>query len=115
MKTPRERLDPELAAALALLPMTQGQLRAPLFDLSDIAGTRAAIGQMASDTSVSAELFDAKRPDGAGVSIGLLRPTIRPAPLPVLALVSRRLRKVPRRGGRNSAAFRCPAESAKTL
>jgi acetyl esterase/lipase len=88
MLTPRERLDPELAAALAALPMTEGRL----FDLSDIAGTRAAICQMAAadaaaaiaDTSVSVEVFDAVGSGGPNVSIRLFRPTVRPASLPAL-------------------------------
>ena len=88
MKTPRERLDPELAAALAALPMTDGNL----FDLRDIAGTRGAIGLMAAadataaaaDTSVTVEVVQATRSTGPEVSIRLFRPAIRPAALPLL-------------------------------
>jgi acetyl esterase/lipase len=88
MKTPREKLDTELATALAALPMSEGRL----FDLRDIAGTRAAIDQMAAadasaaaaDTAVTVEVIEAGVSPGHHVSIRFFRPATRHAALPVL-------------------------------
>ena len=76
MKTASERIDLQLAEALAALPKSA----AGIFDLNDIAGTRAAIHEMADaanaaaadDGSVSIATLEARHGIGPTVSLRLL-------------------------------------------
>ncbi len=87
MKTTGERMDPELAEALAAIPMGPNGI----FDLNDIEGTRAAVREMAAamsvgpeDTTVSIETVEVGRSEGPDVPIRLFRPAMRPGLLPAL-------------------------------
>lgn len=88
MTSPSERIDPQLAEALAAVPKTA---MGGVFDLNDLAGTRAAIHAMADAAAqtpnqavVSIEVHEAHRTDGPPVPIRLFRPVGRPGPLPAL-------------------------------
>ena len=86
MKTASERIDPQLAEALAALPKSA----AGVFDLNDIARTRAAVREMADAANaaatdnglVSIETIEARHGVGPAVSIRLLRPTSGATPMP---------------------------------
>jgi acetyl esterase/lipase len=88
MKIVTERIDPQLAEALAAIPKSA----AGIFDLTDIEGTRAAIHEMADaanaaatdDGLVSIETIEARHGAGPTVSIRLLQPTSGPTPMPAL-------------------------------
>lgn len=86
-RSPRDRIDPELAQALALVPKTS----AGIFDLSDIEGTRAAIHAMADaapasahDGDVAVEVHEVRRPDGSVLGVRVLRPVALSGPIPAL-------------------------------
>ncbi len=88
MTTVAQRIDPELAQALGALPKTA----AGIFDLNDLAGTRAAIHDMAdvanaaaaADSWGSSETLEAQYGDGPPVAIRLHRPDAGSAPEPAL-------------------------------
>lgn len=84
---PAERIDPELAAALAAIP------KGPhgIFDVGDLAATRAAVRAQAEqlrasetpDPAIAIGTAEAPRPGGGAVPVRLLRPVGAEA-LPVL-------------------------------
>lgn len=86
MKSPRERMDSELAVALAALPIGPGGL----FDLTDIAAARESVIAFSEaiagpdDPSVSIEIHEARESSTPAVPIRFFRPEAIPGPLPVL-------------------------------
>ncbi len=88
MLTPHERMDPELAQALAAIPKGPGGV----FDFGNIEETRRKVRDMARendgstiDASVSVDVVEAFRPDNqSSVPLRVLRPADRSKPLPAL-------------------------------